>query len=112
MLFKSDTEDASIQGNTFCKTLTMTKCVITLANNNLFKGFYVITHDKCMHPLFQPQHFTFTNSDTGLKQELLLGYSSNDPSFLRAEYTSVNAAKMFACIVNTNLDDIPGCFHS
>ncbi len=42
-LFKGDSEDASSQGNTFCKTLTTAKRVIALANNNLFVGFYVIT---------------------------------------------------------------------
>ena len=111
-LFKGDSKDASSQGNTFRKTLTTAKRVIMLANNNLFVGFYVITPGKRLHLLFQPQRCTFTNANTGIEQEFLLGHSSNDPCFLRAEYTSVNVAKMLAYIVNTNLDDIPRCFRS
>ena len=106
-LFKGDSEDASSQGNTFHKTLTTAKRVIALANNNLFAGFYIITPSKRLHPLFQPQRCTFTNANTGIKQEFLLGHSSNDPCFLHAEYKSVDVAKMLACIVNTNLDVIP-----
>ncbi len=75
-------------------------------------GFYVITPGKCLRPLFQPQRCTFTDANTGIEQEFLLGHSSNDPCFLRMEYTSVDVAKMLACIVNIDLDNIPGCFCS
>ena len=111
-LFKSNTEDAVSQDNTFRKSLTTAKRIIALANNNLFAGFYVITLGRRIRPLFQPQRCTLTDADTGIEQEFLLGHSSNDPSFLRAEYTSVDVAKMLACIVNTDLGDIPGCFRS
>ena len=111
-LFKGDSEDASSQGNTFRKTLTTAKRVIALANNNLFAGFYVITPGKRLRPILQPQRCTFTDANTGIEQEFLLGHSSNDPSFLHAEYTSVDVAKTLAYIVNTDHDDIPGCFRS
>ena len=101
-LFKSNTEDAVSQDNTFRKSLTTAKRIIALANNNLFAGFYVITLGRRIRPLFQPQRCTLTDADTGIEQEFLLGHSSNDPSFLRAEYTSVDVAKMLACIVNTD----------
>ncbi len=110
MPFKGNSEDASSQGSTFCKMLTTAKRIITLANNNLFAGFYIITPGKCLHLLFQPPCCTFTDANTGIKQEFLLGHSSNDPCFLRVEYTSVDMAKMLACIINTDLDNIPGCF--
>ena len=88
-LFKSNTEDAVSQDNTFRKSLTTAKRIIALANNNLFAGFYVITLGRRIRPLFQPQRCTLSDADTGIEQEFLLGHSSNDPGFLRAEYTSV-----------------------
>ena len=111
-LYKGDSEDSASQGNTFRKSLTTAKRVIALANNNLFAGFYVITPGKRLRPILQPQRCTFTDANTGIEQEFLLGHSSNDPSFLRAEYTSVDVAKTLAYIVNTDHDDIPGCFRS
>ena len=96
----------------FCKTLTSTKQVIALANNNLVVADFVITPGRHLHPLFQPQHCSFTDADTGLEQEFLLSPSSNDPCFLHAKFISVNAAKMCACIVNADSNDIPRCFRS
>ncbi len=75
-LFKGDSKDAFSQGNTFRKTLTTAKRVIALANNNLFAGFYVITPGKRLRPLFQPQRCTFTNANTGIEQEFLIGDNS------------------------------------
>ncbi len=46
-----------------------------------------------------------------LKIKFLLGHSTNDPYFLHVEYTSIDTAKMFACILDANKDDVTACFH-
>ena len=112
MLFKSYTNDAATQGIFFLKILTTAKCIIALANTSLFAGFYIITPGWCLHPLFQPQCCTFTNANIGLKQEFLLSYSSNNPCFLHTKFNPIDAAKMIACIVNPDLDNVPWSFHS
>lgn len=63
----------------FAKTGTMAKHVIDSANNTLFAGSFVITPGKCPRWLFQPQRGMFIDANTSIKQEFLLGHSSNDP---------------------------------
>jgi hypothetical protein len=89
MLIKEETEDASSQGNTFRKTLTMAKRVIASANNTPY--YRVSCHHSRQTPLpALPAHCCmFTDADTSIEQEFLLGHSINDPCFLRAEYTYV-----------------------
>ena len=43
MLYKQSSEDATLLDNSFRKSLFTTKCIIALANNNLFVGFYIVT---------------------------------------------------------------------
>ena len=43
-----------------------------------------------------------------LRPTVLLGHSSNDPYPLHAEYTSANVSQLLACIIDTNLVNIPG----
>jgi hypothetical protein len=67
---------------------------------------------KHVQPIFQPQHCTLTNPDTGVKQEFLVGHGSNDPRFLRAEYVPVDVAGTFVCLVNTSSVEVPACYRS
>jgi hypothetical protein len=39
----------------FKKSLSTSKRIIALANNNLFAGFYVVRPNKHVRPIFQPQ---------------------------------------------------------
>ena len=101
MLFKNNTEDTSTQGIVFHKMLITAKPIIALANNNLIAGFYAImlvdTSAHSSSPSTVP-----SLPDSGHKQEFLLGRSSNDPCFLCAKFTSLDTAKLFTCIVDTN----------
>ena len=54
----------------------------------------------------------FTTANTGFKQEVLFGHSSNGPGFFHVECTSIKATKILTCIMTANQDDIPGFFHS
>jgi hypothetical protein len=100
-LHKASSDDATMLDAIFMKSLSTTKRVIALTNNNLFAGFYVIMPHKCIHPIFQPQRCTLTDLDTGVKHEFLVGQSSNNPRFLHAEYIPVEVADTFVCLVDT-----------
>jgi hypothetical protein len=108
---QSDDDSATLEAS-FQKTLSTTKQVIALANNNLFTRFYVVTPHRRIHPIFQPQRCTLTDPDTGLEHEFLLGHGSNDPRLLHAEYTHVEGIGTFACIGDTSTANVPTCYHS
>ncbi len=78
-----------------------------LANNSLFVSFYVITPNKRVRPIFQPQRCTLTDPDRGVEHEYLLGNGSNDPRFLCAEFAPVEVAGTFACLINTSTSEVP-----
>jgi hypothetical protein len=112
MLHKSSSDDAEALNAGFKKSLSTTKLIIALANNNLFVGFYVVTPNKRIRPIFQPQRCTLTDPDTGTELEYLVGHGSNDPRFMRAEYTPVEVAATFVCIVDTTSTEVPACYRS
>jgi hypothetical protein len=60
-LHKASSDNAMMLNAIFKKSLSTTKHVIVLTNNNLFEGFYIVTPNKCIHPIFQPQRCTLTN---------------------------------------------------
>ena len=111
-LHKTSSEDATALDSSFKKSLSNAKRILALANNNLFAGFYVIKPHQRIRPIFQPQCCTLTNPDTGIKLEYLVGHSSNDPRFLKAEYTPVEVASTYVCLVNTASADVPTCYRS
>ncbi len=92
--------------------ISTTKRIIALTNNNLITGFYVVTPNKHIHPIFQPQCCTLTNPDTRAKLEYLIGHGSNDSRFLHAEYAPVKVAGTFVCLVDTTSTKVPACYHS
>ena len=111
-LHKTGSEDATTLDSGFKKSLSTTKRILALANNNLFAGFYVITPHKRIRPIFQPQRCTLTDPDTGIELEYLVGHSSNDPRYLKAEYTPVEVAGTYVCLVDTAATVIPACYRS
>jgi hypothetical protein len=111
-LHKASSDDTATLGAGFKKSLSITKHIIALANNNLFAGFYVVTPNKRIRSIFQPQRCTLTDPDTGAKLEYLIGHGSNDPRFMRAEYTPVKVATTFVCIVDTTSTEVPACYRS
>ena len=111
-LHKSVSEDAAALDTNFRGRLSTSKRITALANNNLFAGFYVITPNKRIRPIFQPQRCTLTAPDTGTEHEFLVGHGSNDPRFLRAEFTPVDVAGTFACLIETSSTEVPACYRS
>ena len=106
MLYKPSSKDETSLDASFLKSLSTTKCVIALANNNLFVGFYAVIPHKCIHPIFQPQHCTLTNPDTGIEQ-FLVWHGSNNPRFFCIPIKVVN---MFICLVDTSSTEVPACY--
>ena len=111
-LLKACSDDATSLDTGFRTRLSTSKRITALANNNLFAGFYVITPNKRVRPIFQPQRCTLTDPDTGTENEYLLGHGSNDPRFLRAEYAPVGIADTYACLIDTSVTEIPAGFRS
>jgi hypothetical protein len=105
-------DDATSLSAGFRASLSTSKRIIALANNSLFVGFYVITPNKHVHPIFQPKRCTLTDPDTGVEHEYLLGHGSNDPRFLRAEFAPVEVAGTFACLIDTSTTEVPACYRS
>jgi len=79
-------------------------------NNNLFAGFYVVTPNKCVRPIFQPQRCTLTDPNTGDEHKFLVVHGSNNPRFLHMEYVPVEAAGIFICLVDTSTFKVPHCY--
>ena len=111
-LHKACNDDATTLSSGFRKNLSTNKRILALANNSLFAGFYVITPNKRVRPIFQPQRCTLTDSDTGVEREYLLGHGSTDPRFLCAEFVPVDVAGTFACLVDTSIMEVPTCYRS
>jgi hypothetical protein len=112
MLHKGCSDNATMLNTGFRGCLYTSKRIIMLANNNLFAGFYLIMPNKRIRPIFQPQHCTLTDTDTGVKHKYLIGHGSNDPRFLRAEFAPVEVAGTFICLVDTSATEIPACYLS
>ena len=102
-LHKPNSTNAVTLNASFKKSLSTSKCIIALANNNLFVGFYIVTPYKRIQPIFQPQHCTLMDPNSGLGHEFLIGHGSNDPRFLRAEYVRIKVTGTFACLSTTSL---------
>ncbi|KAL3803843.1 hypothetical protein HJC23_004005 [Cyclotella cryptica] len=111
-LHKPSSADAATLDSSFKKSLSNAKRILALANNNLFARFYVITPHKRIRPIFQPQRCTLTDPDAGIELEYLVGHSSNDPRFLKAEYTPLEVAGTYVCLVDTASADVPACYRS
>ena len=111
-LYKTSSDDATTLDSSFKKSLSSSKRILALANNNLFAGFYVITPHKRIRPIFQPQRCTLTDADTGVELEYLVGHSSNDPRFLKAEYTPVEVAGTYVYLVDSSSTDVPSSYRS
>jgi hypothetical protein len=88
-LHKGVSADATELDTNLRSRLSTSKRITALANNNVFAGFYVVTPNKCVRSIFQPQRCTLSDPDTGTEHVYLLGHGSNDPRFLRAEFTPV-----------------------
>ncbi len=84
-LHKASSESATMLDSCLKKLLSTMKRIIALTNNNLFAGFYMVMPNKCIFPIFQPQRFTLTNPNTGVKLEYLISHGRKDPRFLCAE---------------------------
>ncbi len=53
-----------------------------------------------------------TDEDTSAKQEVSPVTSAMTHASGGAEHTSVDVSMLLACIINTKLYNIPGCFHA
>ena len=112
LLHKASSDDAATLDAGFKKSLSTTKRIIALANNNLFAGFYVVMPNKRIRPIFQHQRCTLTDPNTGAELEYLIGHGSNDPRFMHAEYTPVEVAATFVCIVDRTSTKVAACYSS
>jgi hypothetical protein len=100
---KPKSNDATTLKASFKKSLLTLKHVITLANNHLHKH---------MRPIFQHQHCTLTDPESGVKNEFLIGHGSNNPWFLSAENVPIEVAGTLACLVDTSSMEVPHCYCS
>jgi hypothetical protein len=48
----------------------------------------------------------------GTEHEYLIGHGSNDPRFLRAEFTPVEVAGTLVCVIDASSREVPACYRS
>ena len=53
-----------------------------------------------------------TDPNTGAEHEYLIGHGSKDPRFLRTEFTPVEVAGTFVCLVDTSSTEVSACYCS
>jgi hypothetical protein len=69
----------------------------------------VITPNKHIRPIFQPQYCTLTDPDIGVEHKYLIGHGSNDPRFLCTEFAPVKVASTYVCLIHTSSTKVPAC---